>query len=164
MCPGWLRHRAIKIELVETGRKKHFPLVFQLFPHFPPPRPHHQLTSFPFTTFKTLESLPFPLQKKKTPPNFLKAPKCSLSKKVIWKTQKDILPAKLDRFRAQNAAVQKGPFFNNNKNSRNFNQLYQQMVEQSMWAWKQEWHTQPASLGASLELIFLHIRFGDAES
>lgn len=27
--PGWLRHTAIKVKLVKTGRKKHFLLVFQ---------------------------------------------------------------------------------------------------------------------------------------
>lgn len=160
MCPGQLRHTAIKIELVETGRKKHFPLVFQLFSWFLSP----QLTSiFSIYHIQNVGISPLSPQKKKKT-NFLKALKCFLSKKAIWKTQKDTFPANLDRFRAQNAAVQQGPFFNNSKKSENFNQLYQQMAEQSVWDWKRERHTQPASLGASLELIFLHIRFGDTES
>lgn len=37
MCPGQLRHRAIKIKLVKAGKKKHFPLVFQFFPDFSSP-------------------------------------------------------------------------------------------------------------------------------
>lgn len=116
MCPGWLRHTAIKIELVETGRKKHFPLVFQLFPDFFFLAPQSTYIYFPFTAFERWEFLPFPFQKQT--PNFLKAPKCSRSiKKAIWKTPETTFsPANLDQLHAQNAAVQKkSPFFKGTK-------------------------------------------------